>query len=512
MENKKIDLTDVTYIIPIRIDSVERLENLFCITNYLLENFDTNIIVLEASESKTELLAEKLSNKIDLYFVEDNDRIFHRTKYLNVMTSLCSTKYIGIWDADVVVIKEQICQSIQLLRKGEASFVFPYDGHFLDVTVKIRLNYIKYQSIDILKQNQEKMRPPYGKRMIGGGIFVNKADYCAAGMENEKFYGWGPEDAERLTRWEIMGFNIQSIEGPLFHLCHPRLLNSRFAKEEIQKNNLRELILISEMSKTELLKEINKWHHLKTVEIVPEKIQIISYSTSRNIQWDRLKEFQPPIVKFPFHIRVGTADENVLESIFAKHDYIFFAEKQPRFIIDAGAHIGLASIFFANIYPESTIISLEPETENFKLLCQNVNSYPSIIPINAALWKKKGRVKLADPNLGNWGYRVSQLKPEDKIIEQQGTDVEAVTINDIIQEYNMDKVDILKMDVEGAEKEVFENTSEWIEKVDSIIIELHERLIEGCNRSFYNGTTGFDKEWSQGENIILSRKGCLSKL
>lgn len=58
---------------------------------------------------------------------------------------------------------------------------------------------------------------------------------------------------------------------------------------------------------------------------------------------------------------------------------------------------------------------------------------------------------------------------------------------------------------------MFSDTSSWIEKVDSIIIELHERMKAGCNRSFYCGSNGFNSEWEQGENVYLSRKNCLMK-
>jgi hypothetical protein len=80
-----------------------------------------------------------------------------------------------------------------------------------------------------------------------------------------------------------------------------------------------------------------------------------------------------------------------------------------------------------------------------------------------------------------------------------------MTVDKIMQDYNLEKVDILKIDIEGAEKEVFTDTSSWIEKVNSIIIELHERMKAGCNRSFYCGSNGFDNEWKQGENVYLSR-------
>lgn len=87
--------------------------------------------------------------------------------------------------------------------------------------------------------------------------------------------------------------------------------------------------------------------------------------------------------------------------------------------------------------------------------------------------------------------------------------VPAMTIDKIMKNYSLSKIDILKVDIEGAEKEVFSDTLSWIEKVDSIIIELHERMKKGCNRTFYYGTNGFDNEWKQGENIYLAKGNCL---
>ena len=89
--------------------------------------------------------------------------------------------------------------------------------------------------------------------------------------------------------------------------------------------------------------------------------------------------------------------------------------------------------------------------------------------------------------------------------------VMGMTIDKIMKDYSLAKIDILKVDIEGAEKEVFSETSSWIEKVDSIIIELHERMKVGCNRSFYCGSNGFENEWIQGENVYLSRGSITSQ-
>ncbi len=91
-------------------------------------------------------------------------------------------------------------------------------------------------------------------------------------------------------------------------------------------------------------------------------------------------------------------------------------------------------------------------------------------------------------------------------------EVNGITVDKIMKDFNLKKIDILKIDIEGAEKEVFQDTSFWIKKVNSIVIELHEDLKPGCSRSFYNGTNGFDDEWIQGYNLVcLSRNNYLKK-
>jgi len=83
--------------------------------------------------------------------------------------------------------------------------------------------------------------------------------------------------------------------------------------------------------------------------------------------------------------------------------------------------------------------------------------------------------------------------------------VKALTVNDLLDNYGLERIDILKIDIEGAEKEVFSNSSSWLGKVDAIIIELHEHTKAGASRSFYCGSNGFAREWMQGENVYLSR-------
>jgi hypothetical protein len=87
---------------------------------------------------------------------------------------------------------------------------------------------------------------------------------------------------------------------------------------------------------------------------------------------------------------------------------------------------------------------------------------------------------------------------------------QTITIDKIMNDYDINELDILKMDIEGVEKEVFSDASRWIGTVKSIIVKLHERNKTGCNRAFYNNTNGFDNEWQHGEDIYLTRNNYIT--
>ncbi len=214
--------------------------------------------------------------------------------------------------------------------------------------------------------------------------------------------------------------------------------------------------------------------------------------------------------KDPIQLRLPGADAYTYEQIFFDEEYKFKVEDEPKTIVDAGANIGLTAIYLANKYPNAKIIAIEPEDSNFELLCKNVANYTNITPLHAALWHKNEKINLVDPGLGEWGFMTEEQDAAEKIAADTRHEVDAMTVDKIMEKFNLDKIDILKVDIEGAEKEVFEDTSAWINKVDAIIAELHERMKTGANRSFYNGSNGFSLEWQRGENVFLSRKNKLS--
>ena len=232
---KKIDLADVTFVMPVRFDSIVRLENALAVVNFLHRNFDTNIFVLEAASHNNAVFKTLMKNKIRYFYLEDHDIIFHKTRYINILTQKVNTPFMSIWDADVIADKDQIFESVEILRKEDADVSYPYDGSFLDTSDVIRALYLAKKRIKLLHDNICYMQAIYGYNMFGGAILMNTEKYSQAGLDNENFYGWGNEDYERQYRFSALKYKILRSKGPLYHLSHPRDLNGMFRSEKQQK-------------------------------------------------------------------------------------------------------------------------------------------------------------------------------------------------------------------------------------------------------------------------------------
>ena len=212
----------------------------------------------------------------------------------------------------------------------------------------------------------------------------------------------------------------------------------------------------------------------------------------------------------PFRLRLPSSDVPTCRQVFVKDEYDFVTERPLRTIIDAGANIGLASIRFANRFPDARIVAIEPEAANFALLRANVAPYPNIIPVQAALWCSDGEIELVDPGLGHWGYMVDAPAAATHLPTRVCHRVRAVTVGTLIEAHGLGRIDLLKVDIEGAEREVFADTTGWIDRVDAIIVEEHDRLKPGCRGSVERGAAGFADRWQQGENLFFVRDGRIS--
>jgi FkbM family methyltransferase len=197
------------------------------------------------------------------------------------------------------------------------------------------------------------------------------------------------------------------------------------------------------------------------------------------------------------YLRPGTSDEEVFSEVFLAKEYDVDLGA-PRFIIDAGAHIGLASLFFARRYPKATIVAIEAEESNFALLCRNVRPLANVHPLRVALWSHQANVGIANPDAATWAFQVAEGSP--------GRTVPATTVDQVMSMFSADQVDVLKMDIEGAEKEVLSTSAAWIDKTEVLIVELHDRFRPGCTQALDEATkSGKFVRSTSGESVVLTR-------
>ena len=198
-------------------------------------------------------------------------------------------------------------------------------------------------------------------------------------------------------------------------------------------------------------------------------------------------------------MRKNPYDYATFEEVLLREDYNIDFGFEPQTIIDGGANIGLTSVFFANKFPNANIVAVEPEKENFQMLQKNTNSYSNISLLNAGIWDHNTFLSVVDEGKGNNAFTVKEVPVNTE------NAIKALSVYEIMKQQDWSTIDILKLDIEGTEKNIFEkNYESWLPFVRVLIVELHDRMIEGSSEAVFNTISkyNFSKE-IKGENHIF---------
>jgi FkbM family methyltransferase len=208
---------------------------------------------------------------------------------------------------------------------------------------------------------------------------------------------------------------------------------------------------------------------------------------------------QVPGLSREIGIRKNTSDWNAFKQVFIWKEYEYPVRFVPSAILDAGANVGYASLWFARKFPGAKIISLEPDSSNFEMLKRNTNGYLNIFPVKAGLWSHSCFLKVIATDRGDWGFVTEETKNETK------DSVKALGVREIMDLHTWLNIDIVKMDIEGAEKNVFaRGAEEWLPKVRMMFIELHDNVKKGCSKNVFRALLDYDFSVDiVGENLVL---------
>jgi FkbM family methyltransferase len=151
------------------------------------------------------------------------------------------------------------------------------------------------------------------------------------------------------------------------------------------------------------------------------------------------------------------------DELFKQDMYKFETDKENPLIIDCGANLGMSVIYFKNLYPHSKIIAFEADEYIFEFLNKNIESFEYVELINKAVWNKNDVLSFIVE--GGAGGRLEN-KTQNGIYK----DVTCIRLRDYLVN---NKVDFLKLDIEGAEYEVLEDCKDLLFNIEFIFIEYH---------------------------------------
>lgn len=199
---------------------------------------------------------------------------------------------------------------------------------------------------------------------------------------------------------------------------------------------------------------------------------ITTWNTIKQIENEKRSNYARNIylknLEFPIKARPGTRDVSTIVNNVIRKEYGRYSPfNEPRWLIDAGAYIGDTTAYFLSKYRNLKAVALEPNPENYEMAQLNLAPYGE----RATILKKglfSNEIKRKFKGEGTGGC-----------IANSGIEIECISIPSLLEQYAIQYLDILKMDIEGAEENIFSASSRnWLDRVGLLIIEIHGSRIE----------------------------------
>lgn len=266
---------DLTFLIPTRIETEDRLRNIISSVSYLLKHIPSKVIVKEVSSQpifQFKAIPEirkyvDISNLTSLY-EKSQEPLFCKSKVLNDLIVASSTKVVANYDADCILPISSYHQAYDAINDDQVDIVYPYGCGIYQwrtsYTPEIYEKFVNTLDTSVLDQNKS-----LSNSTIGWTQFVNRKKYIESYMMNENFISWGCEDDEFYYRMSVLGNRIGRIDNYVYHLEHARTHNSWFSNPNFNNN-------------------YHLWNQIKTFD----KKQLIRYYESQDYVKNRRSQIQ----------------------------------------------------------------------------------------------------------------------------------------------------------------------------------------------------------------------------
>jgi FkbM family methyltransferase len=176
---------------------------------------------------------------------------------------------------------------------------------------------------------------------------------------------------------------------------------------------------------------------------------------------------------------------------------------EVNLIVDLGANIGIETLRFAKLYPKAKIFSIEAVKENFETLIKNTKNMSNVTSINAAIWDKNSKLKIIKKSESGQARYIQEVRNSDKF------HIRGMPFNKILSAYSIKGICILKIDIEGAERKLFNKSCKnWLHLVKCIIMEVPDSdfpfTTQKILKLFIENNYKFNT-YINGENLIFIR-------
>lgn len=213
----------------------------------------------------------------------------------------------------------------------------------------------------------------------------------------------------------------------------------------------------------------------------------------------------PRRAQHPVLARVNSSDLDVFGTVFSGGEYApLDDEDDVAFVIDGGSNVGYSAAWFLSTFPDAVVCSIEPDSDNVAMLRRNLAPYGDrAVIMQAALWSEPTMLEVVG------GYRDGrEWSRQVKRSTGGGLNaVPAVTVAQVRDELGFQRISILKLDIEGAEAELFKCSGTWIDSVDVLVAELHDDAGFGNASELFHAAIGScDMTVEHSAELVIARR------
>jgi len=238
-------MKDLTFLLPCRIESEDRLRNVITSVTYLLKNFPESKVLIKEVDKHSHFKFRALpeikkyvnTNMLTHIFEESEDKFFHKTRILNDLLVASDTEVVYNYDVDVVLPKSSYEHAYDLIKSDRSDAVYPFGCGAYVWCVNYpapTFNQFLDSNFDFSVLDDYKFKLP---STIGWGQMLKREVEIKVGLWNENFLSWGAEDCEFYYRLNAMGFRVGRVNDVIYHFEHGRTFNSHYHNPKFQDNH-----------------------------------------------------------------------------------------------------------------------------------------------------------------------------------------------------------------------------------------------------------------------------------